>query len=44
MIDTGAEVSAISENIFKAIGSTQLHILEKVLCGPGKQTLNVLGC
>ena len=44
MIDTGAEVSAISENIFKAIGSPQLHKPEKVLCGPGRQTLDALGC
>ena len=34
VIDAGAKVSAISENIFKAIGSPQLHKPEKVLCGP----------
>ena len=44
MIDTGDEVSAISKNIFEVIGSSKLHKPTNILCGPGGQTLDVLGC
>ena len=44
VIDTGAEVSAMSKDIYEAIGKPQLDKPTKVLCGPGRQTLDVLGC
>ena len=42
-IDTGAEVTAISKDVYKAIGHPKLQRPSKVLCGPNKQPLNVLG-
>ena len=44
VIDTGAEVSAISRNVYEAIGQPRLYNPNKILCGPGRQVLNVLGC
>ena len=44
VIDTGAEVSAISQEIYEVIGAPQLHRPKRVLCGPGRQTLDVRGC
>ena len=45
MIDTGAEVSAISKNVHEAIGQLpRLYNPNKILCGPGRQVFNVLGC
>ena len=44
VIDTGAEVSAISKKVYEAIGQPRLCNPNKVLCGPGRQTLTVLGC
>ena len=44
VIDTGAEVSAISLEIYEVIGAPQLHRPKRVLCGPGRQTLDVRGC
>ena len=41
VIDTGAEVSAISQEIYEVIGAPQLHRPKRVLCGPGRQTLDV---
>ena len=43
-IDTGADVSTISTNVFKAIGRPDLQKPTKILCGPDKTTLEVLGC
>ena len=43
-IDTGAEVTAISKDVYKAIGHPKLQRPNKVLCVPNKQPLNVLGC
>ena len=43
-IDTGAEVSAISTDVFKAIGRPDLQKPTKILCGPDKTPLEVLGC
>ena len=42
-IDTSAEVTAISKDVYKAIGHPKLQLPSKVLCGPNKQPLNVLG-
>ena len=44
VIDTGAEVSAISKDVFEAIGKPQMINPTKVLCSPGRQVLDVLGC
>ena len=41
VIDTGAEVSAISKKVCEAIGQPRLCNPNKVLCGPGSM---VLGC
>ena len=43
-IDTGAEVSAISKDVFEAIGRPSLQKPTKILCGPDKTPLDVLGC
>ena len=43
-IDTGAEVSAISTDVFEAIGQPNLRKPTKILCGPDKSPLKVLGC
>ena len=43
-IDTGAEVSAISTDVFEAIGQPDLQKPTKILCGPDKTPLEVLGC
>ena len=44
VIDTGAEVSAISKDVYDANGRPRLYNPNKILCGPGRQVLNVLGC
>lgn len=43
-LDTGAEVTAISEKVFASLGKIQLREPEKVLCGPDRQKLDVVGC
>ena len=42
-IDTGAEVTAISKEVYMAIGHPKLQRPGKILCGPSKQPLDVLG-
>lgn len=42
-MDTGAEVTAITEKTYKDVGSPKLHPPVKRLCGPSHQPLNVLG-
>ena len=42
-LDTGAEVTAISTEAHQQIGSPKLSVSSKVLYGPARQTLNVLG-
>ena len=42
-LDTGAEVTAISEETFLQIGGAKLQKPTKILYGPARQTLNVLG-
>ena len=42
-MDTGAEVTAISAEIFKRLGGDTLDQSTKKLCGPSRQPLQVLG-
>ena len=42
-LDTGAEVTAISEETFRELGHVKLELPNKVLYGPARQTLDVLG-
>jgi len=42
-LDTGAEVTAITEETFKSLSGIRLHKPFKTLHGPAKQSLNVLG-
>ena len=42
-LDTGAEITAISEETYKRLGQLELQQPSKVLSGPVRQTLNVLG-
>ena len=42
-LDTGAEATAISENIHSVLGKPNLSNPSKILYGPGVQQLNVLG-
>ena len=42
-LDTGAEVTAISEKAFKALGSPKIEQPVKKLCGPTNKPLKVLG-
>ena len=42
-IDTGAEVTAISEDTFRQLGGVRLQRPSKVLYGPARHTLDVLG-
>ena len=42
-LDTGAEVTAISEETYRRLGRPELQQPSKVLFGPAKQTLDVLG-
>ena len=43
MTYTGAEVTAISDSLYRSLGGGHLRKPTKVLYGPGRQTLNVLG-
>ena len=40
-LDTGAEVTAISSETYKALGSQHLYSPDRVLYGPSRQPLNV---
>ena len=42
-IDTGAEVTVISEETFRRLGKLSLKKAPKTLCGPTRQLLRVLG-
>ena len=42
-LDTGAAVTAISEEVFKTLPTVQLQKPSKILSGPTKQNLNVMG-
>ena len=42
-LDTGAEVTAISEETYRRLGLPELQQPSKVLFGPARQTLHVLG-
>ena len=42
-IDTGAEVTAMSEDTYRTLGSPRLTKPEKILYGPSKQSLKVMG-
>ena len=41
-IDTGAAVTAINEETYKALQQPKLMLARKVLCGPARQSLEVL--
>ena len=41
--DTGAEVSAVSEETYRRVHGKQLQRPTKALCGPAYQSLKVLG-
>ena len=43
-VDTGAEVTAISMEVYDAIIQPRLCKPKKVLCGPSRQPLDVLCC
>ena len=42
-LDTGAEVTAISQETHQHLGKPPLQTPEKLLCGPSRQPLQVLG-
>ena len=42
-VDTGAEVTAISKEVYDAIGQPRLHKPTRVLCRPSRQPQDVLG-
>ena len=42
-LDTGAEVTAISEEAFRSLGNVSLQKPSKVLYGPGEKPLDVIG-
>ena len=42
-LDTGAEVTAISDSLYKLLGRIKLQKPSKILHGPARQTLDVLG-
>ena len=42
-LDTGVEVSAVSEQTYLRVGGKQLQCPTKVLYGPAYQSLEVLG-
>ena len=42
-LDTGAEVTTISETTFKSLKLGKLETADKVLCGPDRKPLGVLG-
>ena len=42
-LDTGAEVTAITEKSYQSLGKPQLSKPSRVLCGPARQPLEVLG-
>ena len=42
-LDTGAEVTAITEDCHKPIGQPKLTNPSRILCGPARQWLDVVG-
>ena len=42
-VDTGAEVTAVTELALKQLGNVQLYPATKTLCGPDTEPLKVLG-
>ncbi len=42
-VDTGAEVTALTEEALSQLGAIQLKSPSKVLCGPDRTPLKVLG-
>lgn len=42
-VDTGASVTAITEETYEALQRPQLSLAPKILCGPARQSLEVLG-
>ena len=42
-LDTGSEVTVISDKTFKTLGCQELKTSSKILYGPGKQPLDVMG-
>ena len=42
-IDTGAEVTVIPEPVFKRIRNANLMHSDRILCGPAKNALHVIG-
>ena len=42
-LDTGAEVTAISPDTYKSLHSVELHKSEKILSGPSRKALTVMG-
>ena len=42
-LDTGAEVTAVSEEVYQSLGQGNLQRSSKALYGPACQTLEVLG-
>lgn len=42
-LDTGAEVTAVCPQAYQAVGKPYLHAADKVLLGPSRQPLEVLG-
>lgn len=43
-LDTGAEVTAVSGEAIKQLGQVSLQKPKKILCGPDRKPLKVLGC
>ena len=43
-LDTGAEVTALSEAALACLGEVKIHKPEKILCGPDRRPLDVIGC
>ena len=43
-LDTGAEVTAVSGEAIKQLGQISLQKPKKILCGPDRKPLKVLGC
>ena len=41
--DTGADVTVILESVFKRIRNANLMHSHRILCGPAKTALNVIG-
>ena len=42
-VDTGAEVTAVTKLALTQLGNVKLHPATKILCGPDRKPLKVLG-